>query len=168
MLRTISIRRLFAAPMLALAALACNDGDPVGPVTDDGVDPRLVEGDFIQLERMGLPAIATVFIPSSKKDAYNAAEPANDRATFGGDVDAVLNAFGVPNPALKTVVLPDIIPFNTQSSAGFLNGRQLPNDVITAELGIIFGAIAALNDDHVDGNDKAFLTTFPYLAAPHR
>jgi hypothetical protein len=24
-----------------------------------------------------------------------------------------------------------------------------------------------LTDDHVDANDKSFLTTFPYLASPH-
>lgn len=159
------IIRLLAAPLFVLAAAAC-DRDPAAPVEEMGPDLGLVGRDFVQIDRMGLPAIATVFIPSSKKDAYNTAEPANDRATFGADVDAVLNAFGVPNPALKNVVLPDIIPFNTQSSAGFLNGRQLPNDVITAELGIIFGSIAALNDDHVDGNDRTFLGKFPYLASP--
>ena len=161
------IIRLLAAPLFALVVAAC-DHDPAAPVEELGPDLGLAGRDFVQIDRMGLPAIATVFIPSSKKDAYNMAEPANDRATFGADVDAVLNAFGVPNPALKTVVLPDIIPFNTQSSAGFLNGRQLPDDVITAELGIIFGSIAALNDDHVDANDKSFSTKFPYLAAPAR
>jgi hypothetical protein len=40
--------------------------------------------------------------------------------------------------------------------------------VITAELGLIFGANAELNDDHVDANDRVFLPGFPYLAAPHR
>ncbi len=164
----LSFRRLAAAPLLALAVAACSDSNPAGPADTGAPDLGLAGRDFVQIDRMGLPAIATVFIPSSKKDAYNTAEPANDRATFGGDVDAVLAAFGVPNPALKTVVLPDIIPFNTQSSAGFLNGRQLADDVITAELGIIFGGIAALNDDHVDGNDKPFLSHFPYLAAPHQ
>jgi hypothetical protein len=159
---------LLAAPLLALALIGCTENDSVGPIADDGPDLGLAGRQFVQIDRMGLPAIATVFIPTSKKDAYNTAEPANDRATFGADVDAVLNAFGVPNPALKTVVLPDIIPFNTQSSAGFLNGRRLADDVITAELGIIFGSIAALNDDHVDANDKEFSTKFPYLASPAR
>jgi hypothetical protein len=32
---------------------------------------------------------------------------------------------------------------------------------------LIFGDNAALNDDHVDANDVPFLSTFPYLAAPH-
>jgi hypothetical protein len=39
--------------------------------------------------------------------------------------------------------------------------------VITAELSLIFGANADLNDDHVDANDRAFTASFPYLAAPH-
>jgi hypothetical protein len=47
---------------------------------------------------------------------------------------------------------------------GFLNGRRLSDDVITAELGLIFGSNAALNDDHVDANDRSFLGAFPYLA----
>lgn len=168
MLSTVSLRRLAVAPLFALALAGCDDSDPIGPTQTDGPELALAGRDFVQIDRMGLPAIATVFIPTAKKDAFNTAAPAGDRATYGVDVDATLNGFGVPNPNLKNVILPDIIPFNTGSTAGFLNGRRLADDVITAELGIIFGSIAALNDDHVDQNDKAFSTTFPYLAAPHR
>ena len=167
-MRSTLLRRLLIAPVAALALAACDETDTMAPTTTDGPDLRLVGRPFVQIDRMGLPAIATVFIPSAKKDGYNMAAPAGDRATYGVDVDATLAAFGVPNPALKNVVLPDIIPFNTGSTAGFLNGRRLADDVITAELGIIFGTIAALNDDHVDANDKAFSGQFPYLAAPHR
>jgi hypothetical protein len=120
------------------------------------------------VDRFGLPAIATVFIPSAQKDAYNAAQPSNDRAEFTDEVVAVLTTFGHPDPAgLAAVLLPDIQPVNTSQPSGFLNGRRLQDDVITAELGIIFGGNAALNDDHVDQNDKSFLATFPYFAPPH-
>ena len=166
MLSSATLRRVLVAPALALTIAACNETDPVAPIDADVPDLNLVGRSFMQIDRMGLPAIATVFIPTSRKDGYNTAAPAGDRATYGVDVDATLAGFGVPNPALKNVILPDIIPFNTRSTAGFLNGRRLADDVITAELGIIFGSIAALNDDHVDQNDRAFLTTFPYLAAP--
>lgn len=121
-----------------------------------------------QADRFGLPAIATVFIPSAQKDAYNAAQPVNDRAEFTDEVVAVLTAFGHPDPAgLASVLLPDIQPVNTSQPSGFLNGRRPQDDVITAELGIIFGGNAALNDDHVDQNDKTFLAAFPYFAPPH-
>lgn len=145
---------------------ACNDA--TGP-DDDGALARLAGRDFDQIDRFGLPAIATVFIPTAKKDGYNTAAPAGDRAAYTGDVVAVLTAFGHPAPAtLAGALLPDIQPFNTQLTTGFLNGRRPVDDVITAELGLIFGQNAALNDDHVDANDRSFLTTFPYLAAPHQ
>ncbi|MEP1141937.1 MAG: DUF4331 family protein, partial [Balneola sp.] len=55
-----------------------------------------------------------------------------------------------------------------------LTGRALADDVITVELILIFGGEAGLSNpefpglsnDNVDANDKAFLDTFPYLAAP--
>ena len=67
--------------------------------------------------------------------------------------------------------------------AGFPNGRRLGDDVIDIELRAVacgYGPIlhAALglcdlqpNDqigDGVDGNDKSFLSSFPYVASPHQ
>ena len=53
-----------------------------------------------------------------------------------------------------------------------LTGRALADDVIDTELLLIFGGPSGadnpgLTSDNVDANDKAFLSTFPYLAAPH-
>jgi hypothetical protein len=120
-----------------------------------------------QVDRFGLPAIATVFIPTSSKDAYNMAAPSGDRATFEHFVIEKLTAFGNPNPqALADFVQPDIQPVDLTQPTAFPNGRRPQDDVITAELGLIFGSNANLNDDHVDANDKSFLPTFPYLASP--
>ena len=52
-----------------------------------------------------------------------------------------------------------------------LTGRALADDVISTELLLIFGGEdgtenPGLSDDNVDANDKMFLATFPYLAAP--
>jgi hypothetical protein len=52
-----------------------------------------------------------------------------------------------------------------------LTGRDLGDDVIDTELLLIFGGATGasnptLTKDNVNSNDKAFLTTFPYLAAP--
>ncbi|HET9515115.1 MAG TPA: DUF4331 family protein [Gemmatimonadales bacterium] len=81
---------------------------------------------------------------------------------------AVLTAFGHPDPAgLADALLPDIQPIDVTQPTGFLNGRRLQDDVITAELGLIFGGNAALNDDHVDQNDLPFELAFPYVASPH-
>lgn len=151
--------------MLALLA-GCGD-DTFAPETE--MARGLLRGkELIQVERFGLPAIATVFIPSTMRDAYNQAAPANDQANFRSFVVNTLTAFGHPNPnALADALLPDIQPINLLQPTGFLNGRRLQDDVITAELGLIFGANADLNDDNVNANDKAFLNSFPFLASPH-
>jgi hypothetical protein len=166
---SVSLARIGFTAVVAIGLAGCSDTQSPEASPDAlSFEVSLIGRDFVQLERMGLPAIATVFIPTAKKDAYNNAIPANDPADYSADVIAVLTAFGHPNPsALAGALLPDAIPFNTGSTAGFLNGRRLPDDVITAELGLIFGSNTALNDDHVDSNDKAFLATFPYLARPH-
>jgi hypothetical protein len=142
-----------------------------------------------QIDRMGRPAIGTVFIPNnpfepkgsepSQKNAYNASAPATDRAKFRGEVvDTLRTLFSLndesgddksDDPAkisgLADVLLPDILTFDTAKSEGFLNGRRLADDVIDAELGLI--TEGAATTDCVKRNDKPFGAAFPYLAAPH-
>ncbi|HEX8173333.1 MAG TPA: DUF4331 domain-containing protein [Thermoanaerobaculia bacterium] len=59
-------------------------------------------------------------------------------------------------------------------TAGFPNGRRLSDDVVDIELRVVAGVLVdgfnkspnnALTDG-VDANDKAFLSTFPYVALP--
>jgi hypothetical protein len=107
-----------------------------------------------QIDRMGRPAINTVFIPAEAKNDYNSGQPKHDQRDFS----QYLGAFA-------TVLLPDILTIDTGSTAGFLNGRQLADDVIDIELQIITGNAAA--GDCVDSNDVAFSPTFPYLAPAH-
>jgi hypothetical protein len=167
-MRRTTFARLAIAPLLALALGGCSESTAPG-VDEAAPEARLQNSDFTQIDRMGLPAIATVFIPSAKRDSYNTADPRNDRRDYLADVVSGLTAFGHPDPnGLASALLPDIMPFNTGSAAGFLNGRRLADDVITAELGLIFGNNAALNDDHVDANDRPFPGVFPFLAGPHR
>jgi hypothetical protein len=159
-------RRPAIAALLTLAlAAGCND-DLTAPRQE--ITTALRNMTVSQVDRFGLPAIATVFIPTAQKDAYNGAVPDGDQAAFRSFVVAKLTAFGHPNPnALADALLPDIQPVNLAQFTGFLaGGRRLADDVITAELGLIFGGNTSLNDDHVDANDKAFGTTFPYLASP--
>jgi len=123
-----------------------------------------------QEDRFGLPAIATVFIPTTLKDAYNLGSPSGDVANFKSLIVAKLMAFGqdaASANALASALSPDVQPIDLSQPSTFLNGRKPSDDVITAELHLIFGSNVALNDDHVDANDTPFLTTFPYLAGPH-
>ena len=66
--------------------------------------------------------------------------------------------------ALANVLLPDILTYDTSSSAGFLNGRQLSDDAIDAELNLITNG--KLTGDCVS-NDSTFSNAFPYLGSPN-
>lgn len=150
-----------AATSVLLSAACEENNDPMGPSE---------EQTFTQVDRFGLPAINTVFIPTAQKQDFNRSVPSGDRAQFRDEVLATLSAFGVVGAAaegLANAVLPDIQPIDTSIPTAFLNGRKPSDDVITGELMLIFGANADLNDDHVDANDKPFLSSFPYLAEPH-
>lgn len=129
------------------------------------------------VDRMGKPALNTVFIASGDKDAYNHTAPSDDLATWGDRFKAVLQLFGGYDDATAGVItgllLPDVLTLDTSSDAGFvpgLNGRQLPEDVIDFELQVVTGGITgtpAISGDCVDANDNMFLASFPYLADPN-
>ena len=120
-----------------------------------------------QFDRMGRPAINTALIPSARKNEYNQADPADDFVDFGADVEATITALSNAGnaAALTPILLPDVLTFDTSSTDGFLNGRQLADDVIDAELNLL--TAGGLTTDGVDANDVAFPGVFPYLAAPH-
>lgn len=130
-----------------------------------GVWARTVVGGN-QIDRMGRPAINTVLIPSSRKDEFNEGSPADDPTNFAADVQASIESLngGDPNHAasVTSILLPDVLTIDTSDSSGFLNGRQLADDVIDAELGLL--TQGALTTDMVDTNDVPFLNSFPYLA----
>ena len=136
-------------------------------------------GDFIQIERMGLPVANTVAIPPALKDAFNRSIPVHDRAQYrtaavarmsdiiggiAGLLGPGLTVAGQAN-ALADFFLPDILPFNTTSGAGFPNGRRPQDDVITTELQVLTGNPAVT--DNVEQNESVFLNDFPFFAAPH-
>jgi hypothetical protein len=143
--------------------------------SDVGVWARTMLGDT-QIDRMGRPAINTVFIPNnvfepagsepSQRNAFNAGKPRSDQRAFRGEVVDTLEIFyGTGNPtvgALADFLLPDILTVDTSSTAGFPNGRGLANDVIDIELGLVTNG--AVTTDCV-GNDSAFSGAFPYLDA---
>jgi hypothetical protein len=140
-----------------------------------------------QIDRMGRPAINTVFIPQNPfektepymKNQFNAGQPKNDQDRFRAEVvDSLQVLFSLNDGAgddksddakkiagLADVLLPDILTFDTAKSDGFLNGRRLADDVIDAELGLI--TEGAVKTDCVSRNDRAFRAAFPYLATPH-
>jgi hypothetical protein len=119
-----------------------------------------------QIDRMGRPAINTVFEHTDAgKDAFNAGIPSHDQRDFHQDVYSTLISLGntpAYAEAVTNILLPDILTFDTSSSAGFLNGRRLADDVIDTELSVISNG--AITTDCV-ANDSTFSNTFPYLGA---
>ncbi len=148
---------------------------PSSRLTGDGsvinVWGRTITGSKV-FDRMGKPALNTVFIDSADKDAYNNTRPADDLATWGGRFSAVLMAFGgYDQPTADTItglLLPDVLTLDTASANGFvgtLNGRQLAEDVIDFELTVVTDG--GIPGDCINANDVALMTGFPYLADPH-
>lgn len=163
--------RLLPVAMLAFGSIACDD--TAGP-GETGVATVLRNQDLVQVDRMGLPAINTAFVAASAdKDAFNGGTPATDEERFLETLTSVIMArYGLDAMqagALADFVLPDALPLGTLG--GFPNGRRPADDVIDIELGLIFGvfgpAVPALQSDGVDANDRPFLASFPYLAAPN-
>ena len=129
----------------------------------------LVDGVWTQKDRMGRPAINTVFNHGADKNTFNGISPTEDRPLFLDKFIAVLEGKPFSRNAatastLASVLLPDILTYDYSNPAGFLNGRQLQNDVIDAELQLLTGSptISDFVGSHTD-----YMSVFPYVGTPH-
>ena len=131
-------------------------------------------GGLVQIDRMGRPAINTVFNHGDDKKTFNAIEPTGDRTTvtttgktFLANFEDVLPSFGYDAggaASIAQILLPDILTFNFNNNAGFLNGRKLTDDVIDIELNLV--TKGAVTTDGV-GPHTDLLDEFPFLGRPH-
>lgn len=137
-------------------------------------------GVWVRVDRMGRPAINTAFIPdnpfearASLEDDFNVTHPRADQAKWRAELVDSLNLLHSLNDAtddktddakkvagLADVLLPDVLTVDLSKATGFLNGRNLSDDVLDAELGLI--TEGAVTTDCV-ANDSTFSTNFPYL-----
>jgi Domain of unknown function (DUF4331) len=126
-------------------------------------------------DQMGRPAINTVFNHGVDKDTFNVTPPHRQRnaltsggPTFLQSFTTTLETLGGYSASAATgiadILLPDILTYDYSSSAGFLNGRKLTDDVIDIELNLVTqGGIASdFVGPHID-----YLDHFPYLGKPH-
>lgn len=131
-------------------------------------------GDYRQLDRVGIPAIATVFIPTSEKNAYNSGIPSNDAATYRKYVrnfaTNVAKKSAKEADGLAAALMPDMLPYNRTKPANFaaLNGRRLSDDAVDVALSLLFKGIGALETDQVNANEVPFRKVFPWLAFSHK
>jgi Domain of unknown function (DUF4331) len=173
----------FVIAIAAMASCKKNDDVVVPPV----VDTFDVSGTFTQADQMARPAINTVFVGAARKNEFNTTTPTAMNAAFKTDFVNVLtgfgqtatstNALGQTRDAMATLLVSDVLNVKMNGTTTFfdgtnvLTGRTLADDVINVELLLIFGGPTGgsnpgLTNDNVSTNDKTFLTTFPYLAAP--
>ncbi len=182
-LRTIKYVTILAISIVAFAS--CTKNDDIMEVMENDFS-----GTFVQKDQMGRPAINTVFVNSNMKDAFNTTIPSQQGAAFQPMFETNLkalspayantgdkNALMLDAATFTSVLATDVLTVSLDGKTTFydgtnvLTGRALADDVITVELLLIFGGEdfsenPTLSDDHVDANDKAFLTSFPYLASP--
>ncbi|MEO1030545.1 MAG: DUF4331 family protein [Bacteroidota bacterium] len=179
--------KLFTVTMImSMVAYNCSNDDDN---TNNPTGPDF-SGTYVQQDQMGRPAVNTVFVSSGMKDAFNTTIPSQQNAAFQNmfqnNLEALSPAYGNPGDAnalgldatgFTGLLATDVLNVSLDGTTTFfdgtnvLTGRALADDVITVELLLIFGGEdftenPGLSDDHVDANDKAFLTSFPYLASP--
>ncbi len=181
--------KYLAVAVLSLFVMSCTNNDDDNTMVEAGAD---FSGTYAQKDQMGRPAINTVFVSADSKDAFNVTIPSNQGAMFQSMFEANLkglspafandgdkNALGQDAAAFTGFLAADVLnvsldgttTFYDGNAANTLSGRALADDVITVELLLIFGGEdftenPDFSNDHVDGNDKEFLISFPYLASP--
>jgi hypothetical protein len=173
-----------ASILSAFLLVGCSDDDSSSPVTP--TTTLDFSGTYNQQDQMGRPAINTVFVSSGNKDTFNTTTPSTMGASFQSAFQTKLlalntgyttNLLGLDAATFTTVLATDVLNVSTTAPTTFydgtnvLTGRALADDVIDVELILIFGGPNAtenpgLTSDNVGSNDKAFLTSFPYLASP--
>ena len=182
-MKTVKIQILTILAITALVSASCSKSDePTPEPTPVALD---FSGTFVQQDQMGRPAINTVFVGTSQKDQFNVTTPTLMGAAFQSvfqtrllalNPDYTTNALTWNAATFTGALATDVLNVKTTGTTTFfdgtnvLTGRKLNDDVINVELLLIFGGPTGadkpgLTNDHVDANDKPFLTTFPYLAA---
>ena len=174
---------ILAVAALGFVLVSCDKDDAPGDTFD-------TSGTFTQNDQMGRPAINTVFSISADKNTFNTTVPSAMGAAFQTKFQnrlLALNAGYTTNALTQTaaqfttLLATDVLNVKMNGTTTFfdgtnvLTGRALADDVIDVELILLFGGPNALTgmptnptliSDGVGANDKPFLTTFPFLAAP--
>ncbi len=191
-MKTINIKYLLMTCAIAALSFSCSNDDDYTPPNNGGGGGNGPDfsGVYAQQDQMGRPAVNTVFVSSDSKNMFNTTIPSQQssgfQTMFQTNLEALspafanpgdMNALGQDSAAFTTLLATDVLNLSLDGTTTFydgtnvLTGRALADDVITVELLLIFGGEdfsenPTLSNDNVDANDKPFLTSFPYLAAP--
>lgn len=149
--------------------------DPSASTRSVAVRARAVRFGYVQVDRVGIPALNTVFnhpsgVAGFDKVAYNVASPASDVATYRDQFVTVLEAVANPDPeSTADLLLPDELPVSMgaeTTSFAELTGRAPADDATDVALAVTVG-VESLRSDRVPENDRPFLDAFPFFAPPH-
>lgn len=178
----IKIHTIIAVCALSVTLSACSKKETATPA-----DPFTGVTFSATGDQVGRPGIATVFVSAADKDNFNATIPSLMGAAYQAKFQAQLQAYnggayssnilGLNAAAFTGVLATDVLGVSTTGKTTYydgtnvLTGRALGDDVIDVSLILIFGGATGasnpgLTSDHVNANDKVFLTAFPYEASP--
>ncbi len=182
---TKNMKLVLSTLLMTALIMSCSNDD------DNNMQNQIdFSGTFAQQDQMGRPAVNTVFVSSSSKDMFNTTIPSQQSAAFQSMFQTNLeglspayanpgdtNALGLDSATFTGLLATDVLNVSLDGTTTFydgtnvLTGRALADDVITVELLLIFGGEdfsenPGLSNDNVSANDKPFLSSFPYLAAP--
>ncbi len=152
-------------------------------IKDNGVIEG--EGDWVTIDRDGVPLVNNGLIPPARKDEYNAASTEDDaKGRFKDDIVKSLKLFNTDDAhiamlAKAAVLTGDILRLdlsvpnkgsgggnNKDGGYGKMGGRRLQDDVVDGTFTIINNGSPL--GDKVDGNDKPFGNQFPFVAKPYQ
>lgn len=139
------------------------------------------KGEFVTIDRMGIPAVNTVFVPFARKQEYNRSGPRDDAAgVFADDIVATLRSLLTDDTSIGilasvAVTNGDILRLDTSipnmgngggnnTAAAFPNGRRPADDVIDTIVTLVNNRVP--QGDNVSANDVPFRNVFPFFAAP--
>ena len=195
-MHTWNATRLAGGAMIALVLVTgCSDTSPTAAPSGAAQAKAEDQGGgmvYDQLDFLGNPLVAEVTIVKANHNAYNRTMPYAS-ATYKAETESfIVNVAGRPlayAQVVSGVLYPDMLIVDSSkpaASAGWLSwalakgygGRKLTDDVVDIGLYAIFSSLLSpdgascapgelpLCTDNVDANDKPFMSTFPYLAAP--
>jgi len=138
----------------------------LGPQSQIGIWGRtmaMVEGVLTSVNQMGRPGNNAL----RQGADTNSTPPAQQRERFFSQYVTMFQTFGYTEAEatrLSLEWLPDILPYNYLSAKGYLNGRQLKDDIADNLVEIL--TQGKMKDDLVYPHTD-YLAEFPYLGLPH-